>query len=51
MIGFVPVFESVPNGETGTLRYERFYWVDLPSYAVSLLTFVVLLTLYCGGGG
>lgn len=50
MLGFVPVFESVQEGETGTLRYERFYWVYLPSYAVSLLTFIALVGLYLRPG-
>lgn len=46
MLGFVPVFESVPGGEFGTLRYERFYWVYLPSYVVSFVTFIVLVVFY-----
>ena len=38
MLGFIPVFKSSPNG--GVIKYDRFYDIYLPSYVISILTFI-----------
>jgi hypothetical protein len=42
--GVVNAYEVDDDG--GEIRYERFYKVYLPSYAISLLTFIVLIMVY-----
>jgi len=50
MLGFIPVFESgsvhIPEDSEVILKYERFYRLYLPSYIVSLFTFIVLVVMF-----
>jgi len=47
-LGFMPAFESAKDG--GEVTYTRFYRVYFPSYIISVVALIVLMTAYFGRG-